>query len=49
VPVKAFASFFVTEPIKDGKDIYVELVDITGKGGRGTLDNFLRDEAQLYR
>ncbi|MGO4642040.1 TadE/TadG family type IV pilus assembly protein [Mesorhizobium sp. 2RAF45] len=49
VPVHAFGSFFITEPIKDGKDIYVELVDITGKGGRGTLDNFLRDEAQLYR
>ncbi|WP_292226659.1 pilus assembly protein TadG-related protein [Mesorhizobium sp.] len=50
VPVRRFASFFITEPIKDtGKNIYVELVDITGKGGRGTLDNFLRDEAQLYR
>ncbi|TPI13092.1 hypothetical protein FJW06_15735 [Mesorhizobium sp. B4-1-3] len=49
VPVHAFGSFFITEPIKDGKNINVELVDITGKGGRGTLDNFLRDEAQLYR
>lgn len=49
VPVHAFGSFFITEPIKDGKNILVELVDITGKGGRGTLDNFLRDEAQLYR
>ncbi|MEP9395930.1 pilus assembly protein TadG-related protein [Mesorhizobium sp. KR2-14] len=49
VPVRAFGSFFITEPIKDDKEIYVELVDITGKGGRGTLDNFLRDEAQLYR
>ncbi|MER9028094.1 pilus assembly protein TadG-related protein [Mesorhizobium sp. M0674] len=49
VPVRAFGSFFMTEPIKDGKDIYVELIDITGRGGRGTLDNFLRDEAQLYR
>ena len=49
VPVIAFGSFFLTEPIKDGKDIYAELVDITGKGGTGTLDNFLRDEAQLYR
>lgn len=49
VPVRAFGSFFITEPIKVDKDIYVELVDITGKGGRGTLDNFLRDEAQLYR
>ncbi len=49
VPVRAFGSFFITEPIKTDKDIYVELVDITGRGGRGTLDNFLRDEAQLYR
>ena len=49
IPVRRFASFFVTEPIKDGKDIMVELVDITGKGGSGTLDNYLRDEAQLYR
>jgi Flp pilus assembly protein TadG len=49
VPVRAFGSFFITEPIKNGKEIFVELVDITGKGGRGTLDNFLRDEAQLYR
>ncbi|TPO11088.1 pilus assembly protein TadG-related protein [Mesorhizobium sp. B1-1-5] len=49
VPARAFGSFFITEPIKDGKEIFVELVDITGKGGRGTLDNFFRDEAQLYR
>ncbi|MCV3240679.1 TadE/TadG family type IV pilus assembly protein [Mesorhizobium sp. ZC-5] len=49
VPVRAFGSFFITEPIKVDKDIFVELVDITGRGGRGTLDNFLRDEAQLYR
>jgi hypothetical protein len=49
IPVRRFASFFITEPIRDGKDIFVELVDITGKGGSGSLDNFLRDEAQLYR
>ncbi|MFD1983644.1 TadE/TadG family type IV pilus assembly protein [Mesorhizobium newzealandense] len=49
VPARRFASFFITEPIIDGKDIMVELVDITGKGGSGTLDNFLRDEPQLYR
>ncbi|MFD2055886.1 TadE/TadG family type IV pilus assembly protein [Mesorhizobium calcicola] len=49
VPARRFASFFITEPIFDGKDIMVELVDITGKGGSGTLDNYLRDEAQLYR
>lgn len=49
VPARRFASFFITEPVIDGKDIMVELVDITGKGGSGTLDNYLRDEAQLYR
>ncbi|WP_095088515.1 TadE/TadG family type IV pilus assembly protein [Mesorhizobium sophorae] len=49
IPVRRFGSFFITEPIIDGKNIYVELVDITGKGGSGTLDNYLRDEAQLYR
>jgi len=30
-------------------DIFVELVDVTGPGGRGTLNNFVRDEPQLYR
>ena len=33
----------------DDASVMVELVDITGRGGQGTLDNFLRDEAQLYR
>ncbi|RUT89429.1 MULTISPECIES: pilus assembly protein TadG-related protein [unclassified Mesorhizobium] len=52
LPVKAFASFFITEPVggaSTGASVMVELVDITGRGGQGTLDNFLRDEAQLYR
>lgn len=51
LPVEAFGSFFITEPVESGPDqtIRVELVDITGRGGQGTLDNFLRDEAQLYR
>ncbi len=52
LPVEAFASFFVTEPVQSAADdasVMVELVDITGRGGQGTLDNFLRDEAQLYR
>ncbi|MER9584888.1 pilus assembly protein TadG-related protein [Mesorhizobium sp. M0276] len=30
-------------------DIFVELVDVTGHAGQGTLNNFLRDEPQLYR
>ncbi|MEO5326473.1 pilus assembly protein TadG-related protein [Mesorhizobium sp. CC13] len=52
LPVEAFASFFITEPVQSASEdasVMVELVDITGRGGQGTLDNFLRDEAQLYR
>jgi hypothetical protein len=52
LPVEAFASFFMTEPVPGasaGGSVFVELGDITGRGGQGTLDNFLRDEAQLYR
>jgi Flp pilus assembly protein TadG len=52
LPVEAFASFFMTEPVpgaSSGGSVFVELGDITGRGGQGTLDNFLRDEAQLYR
>ncbi|MEO5321782.1 pilus assembly protein [Mesorhizobium sp. CC13] len=51
LPVEAFGSFFITETVESGPDqiIRVELVDITGRGGQGTLDNFLRDEVQLYR
>lgn len=52
LPVEVFASFFLTEPVaspSEDASVMVELVDITGRGGLGTLDNFLRDEAQLYR
>ncbi|RWB85903.1 MAG: hypothetical protein EOQ52_20340 [Mesorhizobium sp.] len=51
LPVEAFASFFITETVESGPDqtIRVELVDVTGREGQGTLDRFLRDEAQLYR
>lgn len=50
-PVEAFASVFLTEPAGDppNSDIYGEIVDITGRRGSGTLDNFVRDEAQIYR
>jgi len=50
-PVDAFASFFLTEPAggPPNADIYGEIVDINTKDGLGTLDNFVRDEAQLYR
>jgi hypothetical protein len=49
LPVAAFASFFLTEPIKNDTDIYAELVDVTGHYGQGSLEKFQRDEAQLYR
>ncbi|CDX20655.1 conserved exported hypothetical protein [Mesorhizobium sp. ORS 3324] len=51
LPVEAFGSFFITETVESGSDqtIRVELVDVTGREGQGTLDNFLRDEVQLYR
>lgn len=49
LPVEAFASFFLTEPIKNNTDIYAELVDITGRFGQGSMQKFQRDEVQLYR
>jgi Flp pilus assembly protein TadG len=48
----AFARLFLTKPaVKDGAERYLslEMIDITGKGGRGTLDEFLREEAELVR
>ena len=53
-PAVAFASVFLTKPaiknISSGdRYISMEVVDITGKGGRGTLDDFLREESELVR
>ncbi|RUX00038.1 hypothetical protein EOA35_19960 [Mesorhizobium sp. M8A.F.Ca.ET.023.01.1.1] len=51
IPVEAFGSFFLTEPVMSAADdasVMVELVDISS-GGQGTLDKFVRNEAQLYR
>ncbi|MCA1491868.1 hypothetical protein I6F11_13150 [Ensifer sp. NBAIM29] len=48
----AFARMFATKPaIKQSSERYLslEVIDITGKGGRGTLDEFLREEAELVR
>ncbi|ASY72047.1 TadE/TadG family type IV pilus assembly protein [Sinorhizobium fredii] len=48
----AFARMFLTKPaIKAGSERFLslEMIDITGKGGRGTLDEFLREEAELVR
>ena len=50
-PVQVFASVFLTEPAAGppDADIYGELIDISGEYGLGTLEQFRRDEAQLYR
>jgi hypothetical protein len=43
---------FMTKPaIKAGNERYLslEVIDISGKGGRGTLEDFLREEAELVR
>ena len=48
----AFARMFMTKPaIKAGSERYLslEVIDISGKGGRGTLEDFLREEAELVR
>ena len=59
LPVNSFASIFLVSPMIQGganpnddleyNVIDVEIVDITGAGGNGTLDTFVRDEANLVR
>lgn len=53
-PVNSYASIFMVNPMQQqgsGVDgtIDVEIIDITGFGGNGTLDTFVRDEAILVR
>ncbi len=53
-PVNSFASVFLTRPMispAPGVDatIDVEIIDITGFGGTGTLDEFIRAESVLVR
>ncbi|MDX1822717.1 MAG: pilus assembly protein TadG-related protein [Paracoccaceae bacterium] len=56
LPVNSFASIFLVNPMQQGGAnvddvgvIDVEIVDITGAGSNGTLDTFVRDEANLVR
>ena len=52
LPAEAFARMFLTKPVPSGgsvKEINLEMVDVTGEGGRGTLEDFLREEAELVR
>ena len=50
-PAEAYARMFMTRPATDGanKSIFLEVIDITGKGGRGTVEDYLREEAELVR
>jgi len=52
-PVNSYASLFLVSPMKrigsEDTTIDVEITDITGFGGNGTLDLFVRDEAILVR
>ena len=47
--VNSYASIFLTRPIEGNGTIDVEIVDISGHGGNGTLETFIREEAILVR
>ena len=53
LPVNSFASIFMASPMEknssDDSTIDVEFIDITGYGGNGTLDAFIRREVFLVR
>lgn len=52
VKAVAFARMFLVQPVLtvgNSSRMLLETVDITGQGGRGTLDEFLREEAELVR
>ncbi|WP_353474338.1 pilus assembly protein TadG-related protein [Salipiger sp. H15] len=54
LPVNSYASIFMARPMMSyspGVDmtIDVEIIDITGYGGNGTLETFIRQEAVLVR
>jgi len=53
-PVEAYASVFLATPMLPNTQstlgrLAVEVIDISGPSGNGTLDNFVRDEANLVR
>lgn len=52
VEAAAYARMFLTKPmvtIGSNKYISLEVVDVTGQGGMGTVEPFLREEAELVR
>ncbi len=55
LPIEAFVNMFVTRPA-DGdavgpskKTLSLEVVDVSGAGGRGTVEDFLREDAEIVR
>ncbi len=50
-PAEAYARMFMTRPATDGanKSLFLEVIDVTGKGGLGTVEDYLREEAELVR
>lgn len=48
-PVNSYASVFLVRPMEGNETIDVEIVDISGWGGNGTLEKFIREEAILVR
>ncbi|QGY00201.1 hypothetical protein EI983_18795 [Roseovarius faecimaris] len=53
-PVNAYANIFMTRPMinyapSTDMTIDIEIIDITGVGGNGNLETFIRDEAILVR
>lgn len=49
VTVNSFGSIFLANPVGSSGSIDVEIVDITGASGNGSLETFLREEAFLVR
>jgi Flp pilus assembly protein TadG len=52
IEAEAFARMFLTKPmVTNGSNKYIslEVVDVSGAGGMGTVENFLHEEAELVR
>ncbi len=55
LPIEAFLTMFMTKPA-DGDDtggskktLSMEVTDVSGAGGRGTIQDFLREDAEIVR
>jgi Flp pilus assembly protein TadG len=49
-PAETFVRVFLTRPANlSDRTIHMEIIDVSGEGGLGTVENFLREEAELVR